>query len=323
MERKYFLKTILTTSIFLSMDGLSSMMSAFSSNNKKINNTDEIATFGAVHLNNTSLEKATNFWTKIVGMKLRDKEINRAEFGTETQTLVVVHQTAKTPHKEGYSGLYHFAIHAPNKHEFAKMLYRLLGNRYPCSPIDHTMSKSVYLNDPDGITIEFALETPERFKRIITDGGLKIEDIDGTIRSGSASLNIEEALKDLQNNDISQCIHNDSKIGHIHFYAIHVEELNAFYKKIGFQQFNYLPQFLYADVGAGGIYQHRVAMNAWHGQNKPLAPKDSAGLKHYQIIFNTKEKLEKAIKAVEQYEAKDGGYFITDPTGNLIFLKHQ
>jgi len=49
-----------------------------------------------IHLNNTNLQKSTQFWTKIVGMELRKTSANSAEFGTENKTLVVVHQTAKT-----------------------------------------------------------------------------------------------------------------------------------------------------------------------------------------------------------------------------------
>lgn len=322
MKRKKFIKTILGTSIFIGMDGFSSIVNAFAGTPQPAS-LAEIATFGVVHLNNTSLEKATEFWTKIVGMQLRNITKEVAEFGTETQTLVVVHQTAQKSYQEGYSGLYHFAIHAPDKHEFAKMLYRLMVNNYPCSPTDHTMTQSVYLTDFDGITIEFALETPERFKRVITKGGLRMEGTDGVIRSASTPLDVEAVLKHLQDKDISKVIHKDSKIGHIHFYAADVTASNTFYQQLGFQEFNYLPQFLYADVGAGGIYQHRVAMNAWHGQNRPLAPKENAGLRHYQIIFASQEKLAQALKAVTLYEEKEDGFWVSDPTGNVLLLTHQ
>jgi catechol 2,3-dioxygenase len=329
MERKTFLKNIFGVSAMLALGGLGFMKAQGKSLEKEEHDinmqdmTSEVyATFGAVHLNNTSLEKATQFWTKIAGLKLRNSSTEMAEFGSENKTLVVVHQTAKTPFQEGYSGMYHVAIHAGSKAEFAKMLYRIMANNYPCSPTDHTMSKSVYLNDPDGITIEFALETPERFKRVITSGGLKIEGSDGVIRGASDTLDIDEVMKDLVDKDLNTIVSNDAKIGHIHFYAKDVEKSNAFYKQLGFEQFNYLPQFLYADVSAGGPYHHRVAMNSWHGRNRPLAPKDSAGLKHYHIVFDNKERLSVALKNISSYEEKEGGYWTSDPTGNVIFLTH-
>lgn len=322
MERNKFIKTVLGTSIFIALDGFSSIAHAFTGKNQEQNNSDRFATFGAIHLNNTNLEKSTFFWTKIVGMKLKKTSGNVAEFGTETQTLVVVHQIAKTRFKKGFSGLYHFAIHAPNKEEFARMLFRLLVNKYPYSPVDHTMSKSIYLDDPDGINIEFTLETPERFKRVITHGGLRIEDSSGNIKSASDYLDVKEVLKDLVDKDVNRIISKDTYLGHVHLYASSVKHSNAFYKKLGFIPFNDLPEFMYADLGAGGSYQHRIAMNCWHGMNKPLAPVDSAGMKHFQINYASKEKLNQALKNVSDYEKKEGGYWFHDPTGNTIFLTH-
>lgn len=306
------------------MDGISTLANAITlENSKNAVSTDEIASFGAVHLNNTSIEKAITFWTKVIGMKLRSQSLSTAEFGTEKKTLVVVHQMAKSSFKEGYSGLYHFAIHLPNKKEFAKAVYRLQQNKYSFSPIDHTMTQSLYLTDNDNVMVELALETPERFKRVITEGGLFMEDTDGTIRGASAALDTDEILKSLAEKDLSKIIHPDAKIGHIHFYAHDVALNNAFYTKMGFTQFNFFPQYKYADLGAGGVYQHRVAMNSWHGDNKPLAPLSNAGLNHYHIVFKTKEQLQTAVNAIGNAEQKGGGYWVTDPTGIKILLTHS
>jgi catechol 2,3-dioxygenase len=324
MERKQFIKSILGTTLLMSMDGISTIANVITLQNaKNIIKSDEIASFGAVHLNNTSIEKAITFWTKVIGMKLRSQSDSIAEFGTENKTLVVVHQTAKSAFKEGYSGLYHFAIHLPNKKEFAKAIDRLQQNKYPFSPIDHTMTQSLYLTDYDNVMVELALETPERFKRVITEGGLFMEDTDGTVRAASAPLDTDEVLESLTEKGLSKIIGDDAKIGHIHFYAQDVALNNAFYKKIGFTQFNFFPQYKYADLGAGGVYQHRVAMNSWHGNNKPLAPATNAGLKHYHIVFKSKEQLQKAISEMGNIEKKEGDYWTTDPTGIKIMLSYS
>ena len=284
--------------------------------------SEEFASFGVVHLNNTSLIKAIDFWTNVIGLELRSSTSEMAEFGTIDQSLVVVHQSATEAFQEGFSGLYHFAIHLPDKHAFAKSLYRLQEKKQTFSPVDHTMTQSLYLKDPDGITIELALETPERFKRVITTGGLKMEDTDGTIRAASAPLDIDATLQHLRDRDLSQPIHKHSKVGHIHFYANDVVKSNAFYKSLGFYEFNYLPQYKYADLGAGGIYQHRVAMNAWHGNNRPLAPANSAGLRHYQVIFKSAKNLNDLIAKLPNYTKIDGGYAVADPTGNMVQLTY-
>lgn len=323
MQRKTFLKQILGASIFVSLDGFSSLANVLTSMENKQNYSSRFASFGAIHLNNTSLEKSTLFWTKIVGMKLRKGSEQQAEFGTEHKTLVVVHQTAKFPYAKGYSGLYHVAIHAANKTDFANMLNRLLINNYPFSPVDHTMSKSFYLEDPDGITIEFTLETPERFKRVISSNGLRIEGTDGTIRSASDFLDIKEVMKEFNPSEFPENIAEETFIGHLHLYAKNIEESFAFYKQIGLIEFNYYPEYLYADLGAGGAYQHRIALNSWHGKNRPLAPTEYAGMKHFQLNFDSSEKIEKALNANPNYKEKEGLYYLLDPSGNTLIIKKE
>lgn len=328
MERKDFIKTILgsaallgATSLFAT-DGFSTIVNALTHDTMD-NNTEKFASYGAIHLNITNLAKSKEFYTKIVGMKVRKTEGHVAELGTETTTLLVLHETAKKKFQKGYSGIYHFAIHTPNESEFANMVYRVLEHKYPCSPTDHTMSKSLYLDDPDGINVEFTMETPERFKRVVTDRGIGMEGSDGVIRSASAQLDLEEVFTHLKDKNTDRLIHPDTYMGHIHLYANNVSKSNAFYKQLGFLQFNDMPQFMYADVGAGGPYKHRVAMNSWHGQNRPLAPSDTAGMRHFHIIFNDKAKLETALKNVPNHEAKEDGYWFKDPTGNNVLLTYE
>lgn len=315
MKRIEFLKKLLGTSIVFRINRFSTMATAILNNNKEV-----LLTFGAIHLNITQLQRSIDFWTTIVGMKLRKSSGKIAELGTESKTLVVIYEAAKTAFKPGYSGLYHLAIHAPNAAEFASMYNRLLVHKYPHSPVDHTMSKSFYLDDPDGVNVEFTLETPERFRQVISEGGLKIEAIDGTVRSASAYLNVQAVLKELEDENTTKVISEDTFVGHIHLYANNVSKSYDFYKKLGFTPFNYLPQYLYADVGAGGNYKHRLAMNSWHGKNRPLAPNDNAGMKQYELIFKTKEALRLGLKNVEDYSEKNGRFKLKDPSGNIVVL---
>ena len=323
MERKQFIKNVTAMAALTGINGICKTTpdETFGIHSEEAS-IDQI-TFGAVHLNNTNLNAATEFWTKVAGMKLRNATNELAEFGSENKTLVVVHQTATAPFREGYSGLYHFAIHAPNKIEFARMIQRLIVNNYSFSAIDHTMSKSIYLRDPDSVLVEFTLETPERFKRIISENGLYMEDTDGTLRGASDALNVHEQLKALPDKHSSVPIHKETKIGHIHFYAAQLDKTNEFYKKLGFTQFNYLEQYKYADVGAGGAYKHRVAMNSWHGINKPFAPEGNAGLRYCNLVFESDLQLNEALGKVVHYEKKANGYWLTDPSGNKLCLSSK
>ena len=64
-------------------------------------------------------------------------------------------------------------------------------------------------------------------------------------------------------------------------------------------------------------------MNSWHGMNRPLAPKESAGLRHFQINYKNKEKLREAIDNATNYEEKNDDYWLSDPTGNKLFLTNN
>lgn len=285
-------------------------------------NSSEMSYFGPIHINNQSLDKAASFWTELVGLKLRKTTQHSLSFGTSQSNLVVVHDTASNSFIEGYSGLYHFALHAPSELVFTKMLQRLIAHQYPFSPIDHIMSKSIYFVDPDGINIEIALETPERFRRVVTDSGLKIEDSNGMLQPASGFLDVSTMIHQYGASLSNLEIANELTIGHIHFYASSVSQSNDFYKKLGFTQFNDLPQFVYADLGNGGVYQHRIALNSWHGVNRPLAPKENAGLKQFQIVYKSETHLKHALEKMEYYEVKPDGYLVKDPTGNSLLLSY-
>src|SRR5690606_39032751 len=55
----------------------------------------------------------------------------------------------------GTTGLYHFAILYPSRHELARALKRLIDHGVPIDgAADHGGSEAIYLRDPDGNGIE-------------------------------------------------------------------------------------------------------------------------------------------------------------------------
>lgn len=281
---------------------------------------EDLMSFGAVHLKITDMKLSLDFWNRIIGLDILSSFPDRIVLGTSIRPLVVLYPIAKHVFQDGFSGLYHFALHAPDISSFASIIARLQDHQYPFSPVDHTMSKSIYLRDPDGIQVEIALETPERFKSVLTTGGLFIEDSDGTVRAAASPLDMQEILDALPVDAASRIVSDELKVGHIHFYSSDVNKSNSFYRQLGFLQFNYLPDFLYADLGAGGVYQHRIANNAWHGLHRPLAPVLNAGLLKYEIIFASKYLRDKAVTNISKEINEDGYWSAMDPSGNKVIL---
>jgi len=322
MHRKEFIKGTLATVALGALGHLSIKATGFQLKDKRKNMAQELATFGAVHLNITNLQRSVLFWKDYIGLKVRNETAEYTELGTEKNTLVVLYPTAKAPFKNGYSGLYHLAIHPSNEGEFARVLARLIAKQYPISPTEHTMSKAIYMKDPDGITVEITLETPERLERLeITNNGARAIDKDGTARNPSAPLDVQAVLKALPDNNINRPLADDTKVGHIHMYVSNLEAANDFYLNLGFIQNMYLPQFGMYDLGAGGAFGHRIAFNAWQSLNKPQAPEGTAGMRFYTIDFDTPERLKKALQSLPSAQEQNGGYLVSDPAGNKILLK--
>ena len=323
MKRKHFIKTVTTGAIGLvTLSAFRNIANGLQLNNQKKNMVQELATFGAVHLNVTNLQRSIAFWTENIGMKVRNTTAEFTELGTDKNTLVILYPTAKTPFKNGYSGLYHLAIHPSTEGEFARVLARLIAKRYPISPTDHTMSKAIYMEDPDGITVEITLETPERLERLdFSKGAPKAIDKDGTVRSPSAPLDVQAVLKALPDNDISRPLPDDTKVGHMHLYVSNLEATNDFYLSLGFIQNMALPNLGMYDLSAGGAFKHRIAFNSWQSLNKPQAPEGTAGMRYYTINFDTPERLQKALQHLPSAETQKDGYLVADPAGNKILLK--
>jgi catechol 2,3-dioxygenase len=322
MRHREFFKNMVATVVLITASYLSVKATDLQVKNQKKNVKQEIATFGAVHLNVTNLQRSVSFWRDNIGMKVRNTTAEYTEMGTNTNTLVVLYPTAKTGFKQGYSGIYHLAIHPSSEGEFARVLARLLAKRYPISPTDHTMSKAIYMEDPDGITVEVTLETPERLAKIDfnnSNGPVAI-DRDGTVRSPSAPLDVEAVLKTLPDKDITKGLPDDTKVGHMHLYVSNLDANNQFYKNLGFVQNMYEPRYGAADLGAGGAFGHRIAVNTWQG-NKPQAPEGTAGMRFFTIIFDTPDRLKAALKLLPNAKEDQGGYLVSDPAGNKILLK--
>lgn len=281
--------------------------------------SQEIASFGPVHLTVTDGKQSTRFWQDVVGLSLL-KSGATLEFGSVNKTLIVLHPTASSKFKNGYSGLYHLAIHLSNAGDFARILFKLINSGWPISPTDHVMSKSIYLEDPDGITIEFTLETPERLGKFnLESGRFEVIDAQGHRRSATAPLDVEEALSALPNNANSG-IFDEAKIGHVHLYVGDLRAAFSYYKKLGFIENLFAENFGLADLSAGGQFKHRIAMNTWQGLGVPQAPQGTAGMEYFIINFDSKVRLQKAVASLTNPQKIDSGYLTHDPSGNALVL---
>jgi len=281
----------------------------------------EFITFGPAHLNVTDLERSLHFYRDILGMQVRKTGIP-AEVGTSERTLVVLHPNAKTPFlRGGYSGLYHVAIHLPSEKELAQLYVRLTKKKWKAGATDHIIAKSIYVNDPDGILFELAFETPQRVVEYrITDKELTAIDDKGQLRKMVEPLDLNELLSQLHDDYSEHPFPDKAIVGHFNLHVGDLQAAYAFYKGIGFTEHFNFPLQGWGDLGAGGITDHRIAVNTWAGVNAPKAPEGTAGLGYAILKYDSKERLSKAVDTISNVEKKNEGYFVEDPAGNKLML---
>lgn len=284
----------------------------------------DFITYGPMSLRVRDLQVSTDFWENVIGLHVLDASESKVSLGIGEKTMIVLHSGAKMPFMNGYSGLYHVAVHVPQESDLALILKRLIELRWPTSPTDHIMSKAIYLQDPDGITIEITLETPERFDRYNMDqGNFEVIDSQGNVRGATEPLDIYEVLSTLEETDINTKLPENAFIGHVHVYVSDLKESYDFYKKLGFIDNLLSEEIGFADLSAGGIFKHRMAMNTWQSKGKGQADPDSAGMNSFTIEYASEEMLQKVLRSFDDVQEFEGKYRLIDPSGNVIFLTRR
>ncbi|MHB8059877.1 MAG: VOC family protein [Gaiellaceae bacterium] len=283
--------------------------------------------YGAVHLDVSDGNRALGFWHDIVGLSVLAGAGEELRLGVDGQELVVLHPGAESGVVPGHSGLYHLAIHLPDETELARVLWRLIVAGYPQAPTDHTMSKSTYLSDPDGLGLELVLETPERLGSWRSeDGVLQLIDSAGQSHRIAEPLELNEVLAQLPDRGFDQpLLPPGTKIGHLHLHVSELESALRFYRDlIGFREHIHSPELGFADLSAGGPFPHRLALNVWAGVGASQPPAGSAGLREFELILPDEEALRAAqgrlSEAGHQIERADGGSLLRDPAGNRLRL---
>lgn len=244
----------------------------------------ERLSYGPVELSVSNLDRAVRFWTSVLGFVPRPEDGPGVALGTAQRTLVVLHQGAAAPAAKGHIGMYHVAFGLPTQAEFSRMMLRLRQLGIAHAPVDHLMSKAIYLSDPDGHGIEIAYETPARFGRFVQDAqGFAMLDARGQLRSGRETLDIPAELAMAQTTDIAAPIDDGAVVAHLHLHVPDLEPALTWFEDIGFVRNLNLSMIGLADMGAGAAYTHRLALNLWAGPHPKPAPASMARLLRYRL----------------------------------------
>ena len=157
---------------------------------------------GHVSLTVASLENQTAFYQQALGFVQHWREGNQAGLGAGNGADLL--RLVEQPNVRKYhrvTGLYHFAVLFPNRHELAIAMARLFALKYQNHPTDHIMTKTTYLDDLEGNGIELYCESPEDGTWSMTNGNFVTRRADGTLSDGREPLDVDALLSHLTEDD--------------------------------------------------------------------------------------------------------------------------
>ncbi|MCC7117911.1 MAG: VOC family protein [Anaerolineales bacterium] len=283
-------------------------------------------TLGYVSLTVANLENQILFYQQALGFKLHWREGAQAGLGAGGADLLRLTEKPDLKKYRGVTGLYHFAVLFPDRRQLAIALGRLFALKYRNAPTDHIMTKTTYLDDPEGNGIELYCESPEDGTWTLKDGKYETRRADGSWSDGREALDVEALLKHLQADDrLDAPIPPETKMGHVHLHVRDIPEALEFYHNtLGFDLMGYVREQQMAFVSAGG-YHHHVGLNTWQGVGAPPPPADAVGLSHFTVEFANPTALNEVIARVDRAgipsNQTEHGLLIYDPSQNGIVLR--
>ena len=279
---------------------------------------------GHVSLIVANLENQIAFYQQALGFKLHWREANKAGLGAGNADLIRLVEEPNLKKYRGVTGLYHFAVLFPSRRELAWARLSVL--KYRNHPTDHIMTKTTYLDDPEGNGIELYAESPEDGIFTVENNDFVTRRADGTLSDGREPLDVKALFSLLSEDDkLDAPIPSETRVGHVHLYVRNVQEAVDFYHGIiGFDVMGNSSTFQAAFISAGG-YHHHLGLNAWQGEGAPPPPADAVGLRHFTIDLPNQQALDEVVARINHAEIAfnqtEDGLLLVDPSQNGLVLR--
>jgi catechol 2,3-dioxygenase len=269
---------------------------------------DDIA-LGPVRLRVADARRSGEWLERVLGMSALEGSGSRTGWGGPDGTRLVElrEQPAARPVPEGgRPGIYHYALLLPSRAALGGFVDHLdrLGIGHADS--DHLVSEAIYLEDPDGITVEVYADRPrDTWSR--RAGQLAM----ATLPVDHASLRAAAAAAPWRG------LPAGTRMGHVHLYVGDLGAAERFYVDgLGFAVTTRAYRGALFVSAAG--YHHHVGLNTWAALRPPAGPGD-AGLDEWTLAVpeaSAREALAGRLEAVGvNVEHAAGSLSTTDPWG--------
>ena len=281
---------------------------------------------GHVHLTVANLERQLQFYIRVLGFTLHWQNGSEAGLGTQSEVLLRLSEEPGAQRLQNTTGMYHFAILYPSRKELARAIARLFALNYPNYPTDHGISKTTYLDDPEGNNIELYVRSLDDAVFEVVNGQMRVRYADGRMGSGRDPLDLQALFSELDEGEpLDLPLPQGACIGHLHLYASSLEASMNFYAGVlGFQEGPLITGFRMGEVGLDELQPHVIAFNTWKGANVSAAPANALGMRYFTIVLPTAEALQQTVARVQAAglaaRQTPGGFTLQDPSQINLFL---
>jgi catechol 2,3-dioxygenase len=269
---------------------------------------------GAVRLQVADLGRSLDYYQRVLGLRVLDRDAGQAALGAEgeEQPLVVLHERpgVRPVPRSGLLGLYHFAILLPDRQALGRFVAHLGTLGEHAGSADHAVSEALYLTDPDGLGIEVYADRPHsQWQHHNRELYMTTDRLD--IRSLLAAAG-ERSWSGMP---------AGTAMGHVHLHVGDLERAEAFYHRaLGFDKMVWsYPGALF--LSAGG-YHHHLGNNTW-SSGPPASPAD-ARLLQWSIVLPAATDIAEAARSLQaaghEAEKSEDALVSTDPWGTSVRL---
>src|SRR4051812_32294984 len=178
---------------------------------------------GAVELSVADLDRSLDYWQRVVGLQVLDREDGHASLGTDSELVRFVEEPGARP-ADGHTGLYHVALLVPDRPSLARWLAHAARDSVRLEGLsDHAVSEAVYLRDPDRHGIEIYADRP----RELWDGKVMEQ-------MTTMPLDVESLLGELADpaTEPFAGLPDGTTVGHVHLRVADVADIVAFYRDV-------------------------------------------------------------------------------------------
>ena len=257
---------------------------------------------GRVRLQVASLDRSLAFYRDRIGFTEHAREYGVARLGGAggPTLLELVEAPGVSPvPRSGLLGIYHFALLLPDRADLGRFVRHQTRQGPRFGVADHAFSEAVYIEDPDGITLEVYADRP---------GDEWPERPDGSLPLVSDPLDAAGLMAAAGDRDWTG-VPGGAVVGHMHFFVDDLERARTFYVDgLGFDPMIRVPSALF--VSAGG-YHHHLGLNTWRA-GAPVAGDDDARLLDWELVV--------PVTTVDEVVARleDGGFPVQVGTDAVV-----